>query len=183
MPSRRFQWVRDAEEPLQPGARRPTRREKREASARGDELAARLEALPPPETEALPLSDEVREALEALRDVKSSAHGARRRARLRLSAMLRASDTDAIDAALGLGSEVHSTTERDRALAALQRWRQRMLDEGDPALDAFIERYPGLDRRSARPLVLQARADAAAGRGSRAAKKLFALLREAAELS
>jgi ribosome-associated protein len=59
----------------------------------------------------------------------------------------------------------------------LERWRARLIAEGDGALTEFLTAYPGADRQQLRALVRAAQRDAARERPD-APRKLFRLLRE-----
>jgi ribosome-associated protein len=59
----------------------------------------------------------------------------------------------------------------------LERWRARLIDEGDGALTEFLDAYPGADRQQLRTLVRAAQRDAARDKPD-APRKLFRLLRE-----
>lgn len=58
----------------------------------------------------------------------------------------------------------------------IERWRERLLAEGDPALAEFIDAYPGAERQELRALVRAARRDAERGRAE-APRRLFRALR------
>jgi ribosome-associated protein len=60
---------------------------------------------------------------------------------------------------------------------ALERWRARLIDEGDGALTEFLDAHPTADRQQLRQLVRAAQRDTERGRPD-APRKLFRLLRE-----
>ena len=87
---------------------------------------------------------------------------------------------------------------RDGVLAArrLQRWRERLLSEGDAAVEAFIEAHPSVDRQRLRSLVRAASrgaerlraaeesgapTDSPASQARRTATALFRFLRDCDE--
>ncbi len=59
----------------------------------------------------------------------------------------------------------------------IERWRERLIDEGDVALTEFLDSCPGADRQALRTLVRAAQRDAARGKPD-APRKLFRQLRE-----
>ena len=68
-----------------------------------------------------------------------------------------------------------------REAAATQRLealRERLLGEGDAALNELVAARPGLDRRHLRALVRRAREERAAGKPLHAYRELFRALRE-----
>jgi ribosome-associated protein len=60
----------------------------------------------------------------------------------------------------------------------LERWRQRLIEEGDEALGELIEAYPRVDRQQLRSLVRAAQRDTERGRAD-APRRLFRHLRAA----
>jgi len=148
---------------------RKSRSERRNASNWADELAAELVAQRSDDLERIPLSSHT---LEAIRQAQTiTRHGAKRRQMMYISKLLRAVEPEPIRAALDAESE-------GVAFAALERWRDRILAEGDAAISTFLEEHPEGDRQQIRQ---QARVAAKAGdKGVKARKQLFQLLREAA---
>ena len=73
---------------------------------------------------------------------------------------------------------------RERAATArhhrLERWRERLIGEGDGALTEFLDAYPQTDRQQLRALVRAARRDSERGRPE-VPRKLFRFLRETVE--
>ena len=172
----RFDWVRDRDEPDTPRVTRTSRREKTEPLARAQALIPLLRDHPRDSWDNLPLSETTREMLEHLVAIKSKARGAIRRQTMLLARALAEDDLDALASALGSDG---GTSDRDETMEALVRWRTRMMDEGDAALQAFVEAYPNADRQRLRSLVKQAtRGDDE--RRARVSKQLMAALREAA---
>jgi ribosome-associated protein len=75
------------------------------------------------------------------------------------------------------GSDEDRRRETAR-LHRLERWRARLLEEGDAALEALVEDCPDADRQALRTLVRQARAEAATGKPPAAARRIFRMLAE-----
>jgi ribosome-associated protein len=69
---------------------------------------------------------------------------------------------------------------QDRQAVALQhqaeRWRERLLEQGDEALAELVEAFPEIDRQQLRSLVRAARRDAERGRPE-APRRLFRFIR------
>ena len=95
---------------------------------------------------------------------------------MHLCACLRALDVAAINDAIGLGAR--KSTARDEQLEGLVRWRTRIVNEADEAIQAFIDEYPAADRQRIRNLAAAVRKDPK----SRAKKTLMTALKEAAEI-
>lgn len=145
---------------------------KREALAL-QALAEALVRLPQSQLECLPLDDALREGVVHARALS---RGAYRRQLRYLARLLRSSDAEAIGRA-------HESLERagdaDAArLKRLERWRERLMEEGDAALAKLLDEYPGADTQSIRRLVRNARSERAAGQPPRSYRQLFRLLRE-----
>jgi len=132
---------------------------KREAEAL-QALGERLVALPAATLAAMPLDEELREAVALARRI--NARGGRRRQLQYIGKLMRQRDTGAIEAALAdLDQGRQAEARRHRELEAL---RDRLIEQGDAALGEVIERYPAVDRQQLRQLIRQARKDQAAGR-------------------
>ena len=122
----------------------------------------------------LPLDESLREAITLAQGIR--AHGGRKRQIKYIGKLLRESDSDAILQALA------SKREQERRAAAgfhrIERWRDRLLDEGDEALEKLLDEYPQADRQQIRLLVRNARRESEAGKPPAAARALFRHLRE-----
>lgn len=154
---------------------RAPRADRKRFSNAADEVVRRLLALPDTELDALELGPEL---TAEVRVGRTATGPARKRQLLFLSKKLRMRDFEAIDEAMGTGARAQSS--REVALQGLEHWRARILDEGDAAIQAFLEAYPAADRQELRQLSRRA-----AGEGDRAGrgkKALFKALRLAAKM-
>lgn len=149
-------------------------RKKREAQA-CVALADALIALPPPEFDALDLDEKLRDAVELARGI--TAHGGRARQRQYVAKLLRKRDVESVRAALAARAAVGREASRD--FHRLEAWRDRLVAEGEPALESLLAGAPALDAARLRQLVAAARAERAAGRAPAAARELFRVLRDA----
>jgi len=66
----------------------------------------------------------------------------------------------------------------NRRFHELERWRDRLLGEGDEALSDLLAQHPGLDVQAIRQLMRTARKESETGKPPAAARKLFKLLRD-----
>lgn len=150
---------------------------KRELHALQD-LGERLTTLKPDLLAKLPLTDALRRALaEAPKHV---AHAARKRHIQFLGKLMREQDIEAI---LALIDQVDSSTrEYNERFHALERWRDRLVAEGDTALESFVEIYPEADRQHMRGLIRHAQHEAARNKPPAAARKVFKYIRELDEI-
>jgi ribosome-associated protein len=131
---------------------------KREADAIF-ELARELVALTPTQLARVPLDEGLLAQIAQCHKVGS--HIAHRRELMFLAKQLRKREDElpAIRAAVDVPKE-----ERQRETAQLhriERWRDRLIDEGDGALEALLGEYPGIDRQEMRQLIRAAREDRA----------------------
>lgn len=136
-------------------------------------LADELARLSPTELDAVPLPDALRDAVVAARELSRGAY--RRQVRY-LGRLLRDIDSDPIKSAVDAR---RGATHEDKArLKRLERWRERLVEEGDPAVAALLEEYPGADAQQLRQLLRNARKEHESGRPPRSYRQLFRFLRE-----
>ncbi len=161
----KFDWT--AEDGFAERVDRPTRQQRRSGSRELEQLAVKLAEMPAATRHRLPLESHVHEALDVL---ASLARGpALKRQRLRVTTLLMGADREALDEALAGGG-----ADQER-LWALERWRERLIAEGDPAVQAFVAEHPAADRQQLRQLARKAAGEGDAA--ARARKKLFAVLK------
>jgi ribosome-associated protein len=60
----------------------------------------------------------------------------------------------------------------------LENWRDRMIEEGDPAVETFVEHHPGADRQHLRQLIRQAKKEQAQNKPPKSSRALFRYIRE-----
>ncbi len=140
------------------------------------QLAARLTTLPRAELLRLRLSEATWAALDETPRIKDVR--ARGRHYKRIANLLARDDMHAVTA---LMDEAESRERAERARHhGLERWRERLVGEGDAAVGDFLDDYPQTDRQQLRTLVRAACRDAGRGRPE-AARRLFRFLREAVD--
>ncbi|WP_295393506.1 ribosome biogenesis factor YjgA [uncultured Thiodictyon sp.] len=135
-------------------------------------LAERLTAMPRVQLERLRLSDATWAAIEETGRIKDIR--ARGRHYKRIANLLEREDMHAVHALMD------QAAERERADAAhhhgLERWRERLIGEGNEALSEFLDEFPQTDRQQLRTLIRAAKRDTERGRPE-APRKLFRFLR------
>lgn len=137
--------------------------------ALGDELIR----LSPSQLESVPLPEDVRDAVVSAREFR---RGAYRRQLRYLGRLLRDTDITPIRSAV---AAYRSSSHEDKArLKRLERWRERLMEEGDTAVAALLDEYPGADPQRLRQLLRNARKEHVAGRPPRSFRQLFRFLRE-----
>ena len=149
---------------------------KRDASAL-QELGVRLCELPATELDVLPLPEKLRDAIDLAKRITS--HGALFRQRQFIGKLMRHIDVEPIVVALNAKTERQA--EAARHFHRLEQWRDRLLTEGDVALDAFLARYPATDGTALRKLVASAAAERAEGAEKAAQRALFKAVRAAGD--
>jgi ribosome-associated protein len=152
----------------------PSRSEKKRQSRGLQDLGWELVELPEAELAAMPLPDDVRDAVEVARRITSN--GARARQRLYIGKLLRHIDTDPIRQALDRRGEM----DRQRVLRekAVERWRDRLLADEASAWTEFGAVVDRSVLQQLRAMVRQARAEQSASRTPAAARQLYRRLRE-----
>jgi ribosome-associated protein len=145
---------------------------KRELHALQD-LAEEMLGLPRAELERLDLGADTWVAIDETARIKD--RRAMRRHIKRVANCLARENTEPLQ------TLVDAREQKARQAAArhhqVERWRARLIEEGDAALTDFLDEYPVADRQQLRTLVRAAQRDAARERPD-APRKLFRLLRE-----
>ncbi|MDT8896060.1 ribosome biogenesis factor YjgA [Halomonas sp. I1] len=161
-----------------PADERPSKSQlKREMHAL-QSLGERLIAMNDAERARFPLSDELLAAIDETGRIR--AREARRRHMQYVGKLMRREDLDGIRAVFDeLDRE---QLQRDHAFHRLEKWRDRLIDEGDDAVAAFIDAFPDTDRQALRQLIRNARRERDQGKPPTNARRLFKLIRETAGL-
>lgn len=149
---------------------------KRESSALQD-LGAELMGLSHEQLERLALPAELMDAVRLGQSITE--RGALKRQRKYIGKVLRHLDAEPIRA--GLAALKNETAEAVYLLHAVERWRDRMIGEGDGAVNEFLGTYPDADRQKLRQLSREARRERDAGAAPGSARLLFRYLREILE--
>jgi ribosome-associated protein len=138
-------------------------------------LGVRLTELAPAELDTLPLPENLRDAIDLAKRI--TAHGGLYRQRQYIGKLMRNADVTAIRAAL----EARDLQQRlaAREFHRVESWRDRLVAEGEPAIEALLATEPRLNAKRLRSLVSAARAQRDAGAAPAAARALFKLLRDA----
>ncbi|HYE37585.1 ribosome biogenesis factor YjgA [Methylocaldum sp.] len=149
---------------------------KRESAALQD-LGQELIGLSREQLERLDLPAELMEAVRLGQSITE--RGALKRQRKYIGKVLRNIDAEFIQA--GLAALKNESAEAVHRQHVVERWRDRMLAEGDAAVNEFLEANPGADRQKLRQLTRDARRERDAAAAPRSARLLFRYLREVLE--
>ncbi len=125
----------------------------------------------------MPLDEDVR--AEVLRARAVTQQIARKRQTQYVAKQMRKLDDSELDA-------IRATLEHDRdrarrdtaALHRVELWRDRLIAEGDEALNAFMSEFPTGERQQLRQLARQGKSERDANRSPHAQRELFRILRE-----
>jgi len=155
----------------------PSRSQQRREALEIFKLAETLANLSDAELGRVPLDDELRE--EVLRTRAVTSHIARKRQTQYLAKQLRKLGDEALD-------PIRRALDRDRVQAhhdaaelhRVETWRDRLIAEGDVALDDLIAQHPTADRQHLRQLARNARSERERNKPLHAYRELFRALRE-----
>ncbi len=136
----------------------PSKSHRKRESAAIQALAVELVMLSPDQLETLPLADDLIKEILFARTIKQ--HGARKRQLKTVGKSLRRSDVEPIREALSHAKnrDVYAIKQHHQ----IEKWRDRLIDEGDPAINCFINEYPAADRQQLRQIIRKARQEQSA---------------------
>jgi len=155
---------------------------KREMHALQD-MGKKICELPKKQLAALPLSETMKEAIAEWDRIKKNE--AKRRHLQYVGKVMRTEDVEAIQEALDLldpSSDVYN-----RILHQQEKWRDRLINDGNDALKAFCDEFKVEDMQRLRQLIRnaakeqkekEANPDAQKSSGKSAARKLFLFIKE-----
>lgn len=164
----------DDEQPLYDG---PSKSQRKRDCAALQELAAELVNMAKAKLAALPLDEELREAIALGQSIK--AHGGRKRQILYIGKLLRSVDVTPLKEALAKLDQTDAASVAH--LHRLERWRERLLTEGNEALTQLLDEYPAADSQRLRQLIRNAQQELAAGKPPKSSRELFKYLRALSE--
>ena len=136
-------------------------------------LGETLVGLPESQLQKMPLSEDLLEAIRFTRSLKS--HEAKRRHLQYIGKLMRDIDPAPIEVALKKIQVKHE--EMTSQFHEVEEWREKLIREGDAAIQAFIEIYSSTDRQALRNLVRKAQHDHAQDKKTGGEIELFRYLR------
>jgi ribosome-associated protein len=153
--------------------RRPSRSQVKREHLALQALAEQLLALPRQLLEELSLSEATWVAIDETARIKDQR--ALRRHYKRIANCLARENTEPLQALLAQrDAQARAASARQHEI---ERWRERLIEEGDEALAELIEAYPEVDRQQLRSLMRAAQRDRERNRPD-APRRLFRYLRE-----
>ncbi|WKE66042.1 ribosome biogenesis factor YjgA [Gallaecimonas kandeliae] len=147
---------------------------KREANEAAD-LGKELMDLAPAQLDKIPLSDDLREAIDLAHKIRNKHEGFRRQ-RQYVAKLVRQEDPEPIIEALNKLKNLHNQETLKLHLA--EQWRDRFMKEGNDAVQAFIDEFPGVDIQHLRQVLRQALKEKAANKAPKFYRELFQIVKE-----
>ena len=156
----------------------PSRSANRRAALDVLELGEQLVALSAAQLARLPIPDEVMPHIRETQRI--TAYGARKRQLAFLAKQMRRQDDEALDAIRdALGKDGEAARRETAAMHRIEALRDTLLgDEGDAAMTALLDEYPGADRQKLRQLVRNTHEERKRNKPPHAFRELFRELRE-----
>lgn len=140
------------------------------------ELGSRLTKLNKEQLKKMELSETLHNAIEEFHRIKSN--GAQKRHLQYIGRIMRNEDAETIENGLGLfeaGQKAHT-----QMFHKLERWRDRLIGEGNDALQEYVTEHPEADVQHLRQLIRNAQKEQKLEKPPASARKLFKYLRELA---
>jgi ribosome-associated protein len=146
---------------------------KREMTAM-QKIGEALVALPPSQLEKVPLPENLYDAVKFARTLKTGE--SIRRQMQYIGKIMRNVDIEPIKIALNKIKLSHERVTNE--FHEVETWRDKLITEGDDAIQIFLQQHPTADRQQLRQLVRKAQHDRKTGKNSGAETELFRVLRE-----
>ena len=140
-------------------------------------LGEKLVELSSEQIQQLELPSDLESAILQARSITQ--HGARRRQLQYIGRLMR--NTDATEIQNRYDNLTQHSAAAVNLLHRAEKWRERLIAEGDAALEEFINQHPQVDRQQLRLLVRTARQEHTQNKPPRAFRKIFQLIRNELE--
>jgi len=159
-------------------AEQPSKTQRKKQMHELQALGERLVTLNAAQLDAIGLPENLRTAVDQAQSMPP--RESRRRQLQYIGRLMRDLDPEPIrDKIAGWDGQ---SREQVAALHAIERWRDRLLDD-EAAIGDFLRERPGADSQRLRALVRNARAEREAGRAPKSYRELFRLLRDMLDAS
>ena len=136
-------------------------------------LGKELIALPPSSLKKVPLTDQMRQAIE---DGQRFSRGALQRQLRRIASLMQHEDIDAIQQELT--RQKQPSKQQTAELHQLEQWRDRLIEGDEKLLTDLIDQFPSVDRQLIRQLVRNAAVEKKKEKPPKSARALFKYLAE-----
>lgn len=135
-------------------------------------LGAELIELTPQNLEKIPLDDDLKEAIKQAQGFKMEA---RRRQIQFIGKLLRNRDPEPIQEALDKVKNRHN--QQQALLHKLELIRDQLIEQGDKAVNEWVDQYPTLDRQHLRNLVRAAQKEKQANKAPKNYREIYQYLK------
>ncbi|WMC10161.1 ribosome biogenesis factor YjgA [Oceanimonas pelagia] len=123
----------------------------------------------------VPLDEELKDAIALAHKLSNKREALRRHLQF-IGKLMRSRDVTAIREALNAFDQKNAVVNAH--FHRLEQWRDRLIREGDKAVDALLAEHRGLDRQKLRQLARTGRKEQAAGLPPKAYRELFQYLKQ-----
>lgn len=137
-------------------------------------LGRQLVEMPDNQLQKFTLEESLLTAIYEARKLNS--REAKRRQIQYIGKLMRTTDLEHIE--LTMDRLNHQSKTFRQHFAKIETWREKIINQGGPAIEALIETYPEADRQQLRNLQRQANREREHNKAPTASRKLFAYLRE-----
>jgi ribosome-associated protein len=138
------------------------------------DLGQQLVDLPKDQFDKISLEESLRDAIVDARHIRQ--HGAKKRQLQYIGKIMRNIDAGPIKEQLDTiqGHSIQAT----QMLHNIERWRDRLLEQGDQALEELVIKFPQTDRQYMRQILRNAQKEKLTNKPPKSARILFSYLRE-----
>jgi ribosome-associated protein len=161
--------------PEEPKSKSALKREMTALQKIGEELVD----LPSSQLSKIAMPELLEDAIMLARRLKNR-EGKRRQLQY-IGKIMRNIDSDAIR--LRLDSFNHQSQVYRQQFNRLEQWRDRLITDGDKAIDDLLKESPGVDRQHLRQLIRQAKKEISQSKPPSASRKIFKYLKDNIEVS
>ncbi|MCF6194957.1 MAG: DUF615 domain-containing protein [Kangiellaceae bacterium] len=161
----------DNEEPLYDG---PSKSQLKRDSQHMIDVGEEILKLSQEDRDSLDMNDELEDAIATALKIKS--RSGLKRQRLYIGKLLRAGDSEAIEAQLRKIQHRHDTNTAH--FKRLEKWRDSLIDNDKDTLNEVISHFPDIDRQHLNQLIRAAHQEKKQEKPPAASRKLFKYLRE-----
>ena len=137
------------------------------------ELGEKLVELTFDKLKQLNLPEDLEAAITQAKSIKK--HGAKRRQLQYIGRLMR--DVDADDIQKRYDNVTQHSAAAVNMLHKIEKWRDRLIEEGDVALEEFVQQFPDTDRQQLRLLMRTARQELTQNKPPKAYRKIFQLIK------
>ncbi|WP_167386689.1 ribosome biogenesis factor YjgA [Aeromonas cavernicola] len=147
---------------------------KRDAEAL-QKMGEEIVSLSQSELDKIPLDEELAEAVELGRKLKPKKDESFRRHLQFIGRLMRSRDIAPIEEALSIIKNRHATV--NARLHRLEQWRERLINDGDSALNELMAQFHELDRQKLRQLIRNANKERELNKPPAAYREIYQYLR------